>query len=48
MVAVDLVGCGRSDKPAQRADYTQARHVDWLSRWLTTIDLRNVTDFIGA
>ena len=25
VVAVDLVGCGRSDKPAARADYTQAR-----------------------
>ena len=28
--AVDLVGFGRSDKPADRADYTYARHVEWL------------------
>jgi haloalkane dehalogenase len=26
----DLVGFGKSDKPANRADYTYARHVDWL------------------
>jgi haloalkane dehalogenase len=30
VVAPDLVGFGRSDKPAARADYTYARHVEWL------------------
>ncbi len=45
VVAVDLVGCGRSDKPAERADYTQARHVEWLSRGLTAVDLRDITLF---
>lgn len=45
VVAVDLVGCGRSDKPADRADYTQARHVDWLTQWLMRLDLRDVTLF---
>ncbi len=29
-VAPDLVGFGRSDKPAAREDYTYRRHVDWL------------------
>src|SRR4030095_14854690 len=29
-VAPDLVGFGRSDKPAQRSDYTYARHVEWM------------------
>ena len=28
-VAPDLVGFGRSDKPAAREDYTYQRHVDW-------------------
>jgi haloalkane dehalogenase len=28
-IAVDLVGFGRSDKPAERADHTYARHVEW-------------------
>ncbi len=29
-LAPDLVGFGRSDKPARRADYTYQRHVDWM------------------
>ena len=43
VIAVDLVGCGRSDKPAERSDYTQARHIEWLSQWLRALDLRDVT-----
>ena len=35
VIAVDLVGHGRSDKPASKDDYTLARHVDWMSQWLT-------------
>jgi haloalkane dehalogenase len=30
VVVPDLVGFGRSDKPAERSDYTFARHVEWL------------------
>jgi haloalkane dehalogenase len=29
-VALDLVGFGRSDKPADVADHTYARHVEWV------------------
>src|SRR5215207_11592213 len=29
-VAVDLVGFGRSDKPAEVADHSYARHVEWV------------------
>jgi haloalkane dehalogenase len=29
-VAVDLVGFGRSDKPAEQADHSYARHVGWV------------------
>ncbi|HVE94140.1 MAG TPA: haloalkane dehalogenase [Acidimicrobiales bacterium] len=42
-VAPDLVGFGRSDKPAQRTDYTYQRHVDWMTAWLEAVDLRDVT-----
>jgi haloalkane dehalogenase len=42
-IAPDLVGFGRSDKPAAREDYTYARHVDWMRAWLEALDLRNVT-----
>lgn len=30
VVAPDLAGFGRSDKPASRRDYTYARHVEWM------------------
>ncbi len=45
VVAPDLIGFGRSDKPARRADYTYERHVAWMSQWLTALDLRDITLF---
>lgn len=45
VIAVDLVGCGRSDKPGARGDYTLARHYDWMGQWLKAMDLRNITLF---
>jgi haloalkane dehalogenase len=43
-VAPDLVGFGRSDKPAQRADHTFARHVEWVRALaFDALDLRDVT-----
>jgi haloalkane dehalogenase len=30
VIAADLVGFGRSDKPAEVADYSYARHVEWV------------------
>jgi haloalkane dehalogenase len=45
VVAPDLVGFGRSDKPLDRNDYTYARHVQWMSAWLTANDLRDITLF---
>mgnify|MGYP000213666117 CR=1 FL=1 len=43
VLAPDLVGFGRSDKPASREDYTYQRHVDWMSDWLQQVDLRGIT-----
>src|ERR1700676_3120303 len=42
-VAPDLVGFGRSDKPAQRDDYTYQRHVDWMRSMLDQLDLAPLT-----
>lgn len=43
-VAPDLVGFGRSDKPASRTDYTYDRHVAWLGQLLfERLDLQNIT-----
>jgi haloalkane dehalogenase len=45
VVAPDLVGFGRSDKPALRSDYTYQRHVDWMTGFLEATDLVGVTLF---
>lgn len=45
VIAPDLIGFGKSDKPAQRSDYTYERHVAWLSDWLTALDLTYITLF---
>lgn len=46
VLAPDLVGFGRSDKPAAREDYTYQRQVDWLTAWLKQNDVRNAI-FVG-
>ena len=45
VVAPDLVGFGRSDKPARREDYTYARHVAWMAGVLGALDLQGTTLF---
>src|SRR5689334_16654654 len=45
VVAPDLIGFGRSDKPAARTDYTYERHVAWMSQWLEALNLKSITLF---
>jgi haloalkane dehalogenase len=45
VVAPDLVGFGRSDKPASTDDYTYQRHVDWMAGVVDALALRDVTLF---
>ena len=45
VIAPDLVGFGRSDKPTRQEDYTYARHVTWMSDWLKQLDLNDITVF---
>lgn len=42
-IAPDLIGFGRSDKPARRADYTYARHVGWVREFVESLDLGDIT-----
>lgn len=42
VIAPDLIGFGRSDKPADRNDYTYARHVAWLQAFLDALDLQAI------
>lgn len=43
VIAPDLVGFGRSDKPSERDDYTYARHVSWMTRVVEELDLAGMT-----
>lgn len=45
VLAPDLIGFGRSDKPAARTDYTFERHVAWMSDWFKQTNVRGVTLF---
>ena len=44
VIAADLIGFGRSDKPAQIADHSYARHVEWIRAFaFDALGLRDVT-----
>jgi len=45
VIAPDLIGFGRSDKPTERNDYSYQRHVDWMNEWLLAMKLENVVLF---
>jgi haloalkane dehalogenase len=46
VIAPDLVGFGRSDKPTEMSDYTYARHVEWMRSLLFDhLDLSDITYF---
>lgn len=42
-VTPDLIGFGRSDKPAALTDYSYAAHVGWAAAWIEALDLRDIT-----
>ncbi len=44
-IAPDLIGFGRSDKPAAKEDYTFQRHVDWMTAFVQQLDLNDITYF---
>lgn len=45
VIAPDLVGFGRSDKPAHKKDYSYDHHVQWMSAWVEANDLKGMTLF---
>ena len=45
VIAVDLIGFGRSDKPMKKSDYTYQRHVNWLREFIEQLNLTNITLF---
>ena len=45
VIAPDLVGYGKSDKPAAREDYSYERQVEWMGAWLEANKLKGLTLF---
>ena len=45
VIAPDLIGYGKSDKPAAREDYSYQNQVDWMGAWLKKNDFKNLTFF---
>ena len=45
VIAPDLIGFGKSDKPASREDYSYANHILWVEALLKKLDLKNIIFF---
>lgn len=43
VIAPDLIGFGRSDKPANLEDYSYQKHMDWMKAFIEQLDLQNIT-----
>ncbi len=43
VLAPDLIGFGKSDKPAQQGDYSFSGQVAWILQWVEALDLRDIT-----
>ena len=43
VLAPDLIGFGKSDKPAARSDYTYEGQVAWIRHWIEALDLSEIT-----
>ena len=43
VIAPDLIGFGKSDKPARQRDYSYARHVAWMRLWIEQLGLSGMT-----
>ena len=45
VIAPDLVGYGKSDKPSSRDDYSYQNQVDWMNQWLVKNDFNDLIFF---
>ena len=42
VLAPDLIGFGKSDKPTSKSDFTYQRHIAWTREWFEAMGLNNV------
>lgn len=45
VLAPDLIGFGKSDKPTELTDYSYCAHVGWMQAWFDQIDVQNAVLF---
>ncbi len=45
VIAPDLIGFGKSDKPARKSDYSYEIHVDWMRHFVESLNLCDITLF---
>ena len=45
VLAPDLIGFGKSDKPTETSDYTYSRHMEWMTEWFTQMDVSEAVLF---
>lgn len=46
VLAPDLIGFGKSDKPKNIQDHSYQKHVDWIGSWLNGLDLQGINLFV--
>ncbi len=46
VIAPDLIGFGKSDKPSEQSDYTYAKHIKWTQTLLDYLALKDINVFI--
>ncbi|MGB7408614.1 MAG: haloalkane dehalogenase [Pontixanthobacter sp.] len=42
VIAPDLIGFGKSDKPTSKSAFSYAAHVAWMREWFEALDIRDV------
>jgi len=45
VIAPDLIGFGKSDKPTEQSDYSYQKHLDWIKTFLARLELKDITLF---
>ncbi len=45
IIAPDLIGFGKSDKPTEKSDYSYAGHLEWLNNFMVKLELENINLF---
>jgi len=45
VIAPDLIGFGKSDKPTETSDYSYTAHIGWMNNWFEQMDVTNAVLF---